>query len=319
MIINKIRPNRGFLSSNTNLKKDYVLQNKDITFIPDRKGFYFYFSNFIGRKLLKDIKSGELIRFGDINNNVGAIIVVRNSSTRLPFKAIKKIMGKETIVHLIKRIKRCKFVNTLIIATSDQDSDDIFEDIAKKENIRLFRGSLTNVAKRFFDAASFYNVDHIVRITGDDILRDEIMIDKAIKSHLFNSKDVTLTKNMPYGCDTEIFTKDVLKLILDNANCPANNGYLEWYLNNDNYFSINEVTSKYEFPDKIRLTLDYDEDLLLFKSVFEHFYSEKKYKFTLYEVLKLFKQKPSLIKINQHKLPKYVDTDLDVSLNMEKL
>ena len=253
MIINKIKPNRGFLSSNTNLKKDYVLQNKDITFIPDRKGFYFYFSNFIGRKLLKDIKSGELIRFGDI---------------------IKKIMGKETIVHLIKRIKRCKFVNTLIIATSDQDSDDIFEDIAKKENIRLFRGSLTNVAKRFFDAASFYNVDHIVRITGDDILRDEIMIDKAIKSHLFNSKDVTLTKNMPYGCDTEIFTKDVLKLILDNANCPANNGYLEWYLNNDNYFSIIEVTSKYEFPDKIRLTLDYDEDLLLFKSVFEHFYSE---------------------------------------------
>ena len=319
MTINKIYPERGFLRSNKNLMKDDVLQKQDLIFEPDKRGFYFYFSNFIGKKLLRNIKSGDIIRFGDIKNNIGAIIVVRNSSTRLPSKAIKKIMGKESIIHLIERIKRCKLLNTIVLATSDKDSDDIFESIAKKENIKFFRGSLNDVALRFYEAAEKYNIDQIVRITGDDILRDEIMIDKAIKSHLVYSKDVTLTKNLPYGCNTEIFTKDVLKLILDNANCPENTGYLEWYLNNDNYFSINEVTSDYEFSKKIRLTLDYEDDLSLFRILFEKFYAKKKYNFTLKDVLKLFEEKPSLIKINEHISPKYVDSDLDCSLNIKSL
>ena len=54
-----------------------------------------------------------------------------------------------------------------------------------------------------FLVAKYHKIDEIVRITGDDILRDEIMID-SLKSHLYNSCNVTMMKNMPYGTATEI-------------------------------------------------------------------------------------------------------------------
>ena len=71
---------------------------------------------------------------------------------------------------------------------------------------------LNNVSKRFYQAAKFYELDHIVRITGDDILRDEVMIDKIVESHLYNSCDVSMTENMPYGTHSDVFSFEVIKL-----------------------------------------------------------------------------------------------------------
>ena len=46
MTINKIYPERGFLRSNKNLMKDDVLQKQDLIFEPDKRGFYFYASDY---------------------------------------------------------------------------------------------------------------------------------------------------------------------------------------------------------------------------------------------------------------------------------
>ena len=60
----------------------------------------------MGKKVLKkDVNKGQIIRLNLIEQKIGAIIVVRNTSSRLPQKAIKKILGKETISLLIERIK----------------------------------------------------------------------------------------------------------------------------------------------------------------------------------------------------------------------
>ena len=68
----------------------------------------------------------RLAGIGDhFEDKVGAIIVVRNTSTRLPQKALKKILGVETIVLLIRRIKRCKNLDCIVLATSNEESDDL--------------------------------------------------------------------------------------------------------------------------------------------------------------------------------------------------
>ena len=197
------------------------------------------------------IKKGELLTNQMFYQKVGAIIVVRNSSKRFPNKALKEILGKKTIVHLIERIKRCKNINEIILATTKKRIDNIFSKIARENNIKIFRGDELNVSKRFLDAAIKYKLDHIVRITGDDILRDEIMIDKAIKDHLKSSSDVTITTNMPYGTQSEIFTLETIKIIMKNANATENTEYLEWYLQNTRYFNTNYIKSNYSFNKKI--------------------------------------------------------------------
>mgnify|MGYP001496894390 CR=1 FL=1 len=106
-------------------------------------------------------------------------------------------------------ITRITAVNDNVISV-ERSYEEI---LAKREKIGIYRGSIDNVAKRIYLAAKKYNLDHIVRITGDDILRDDAMIDKAVLSHLKSSCDVTITKNMPYGTSTEIMSIDTLKKV----------------------------------------------------------------------------------------------------------
>ena len=79
------------------------------------------------------------------------------------------------------------------------------------------------------NAVANKKADVIVRITGDDILRDEVMIDYGIESHLFESRDVTFIRNTPYGCSSEIFSFETLRTIMEKANNPLNTEYLEYY------------------------------------------------------------------------------------------
>lgn len=271
--------------------------------------------NLINREISCPVKKGEVLRWEYNRNKVGGIIVARCSSSRLPNKAVRKIHGRETIALLVERIKRCRNLNCVVLATSTDSSDDIIEDIAKREGVLPFRGSLDNLSLRFYEVAKYYDIEHIVRITGDDILRDEEMIDKAVESHLSNSCEVTLTDDMPYGTSSEIFSFNALETILNTAVVPENTEYLEWYLGNNRYFSINYLKSDYEFSPRWRLTLDYEEDFLFFEKIFDHFY-DRVPAFSLRDVLTLLKMKPEIPAINSFKTAKYTKKDINVLLNI---
>ena len=64
-----------------------------------------------------------------------------------------KIQGRETIALLIDRIKKCKYLDHIILATSTLRSDNQLAKIAKREKIGIYRGSIDNVAKRIYLAA----------------------------------------------------------------------------------------------------------------------------------------------------------------------
>ena len=75
------------------------------------------------------------------------IVTVRTSSKRLPNKAIMEIKpGIKSIDIVIKRAK--KIGSTVILATSNDVSDDILVQIAKQHKIEVFRGALLNKIKR---------------------------------------------------------------------------------------------------------------------------------------------------------------------------
>ena len=298
------------VKANSLIKPDDILFSKR----KDRK-YPLSALQIIGKKANINLQADDPVRLGLLKNNVGGIIVARCSSSRLPSKAVMKIEEKETISLLIERIKRCKNLDVVILATSTDKTDDILEKIAHREGIQVFRGSLNNLSQRFYDAARYYELDHIVRITGDDILRDEVAIDLAITSHLEASCNVTIMENMPYGTASEIFTISTLKIILDTVQEPDNTEYLEYYLENSRYFSVNTWTSNYVFNDIMRLTLDYSEDFDLFKKVFEKLY-RKNNKFVLQDAIELFDEEPTLLDINQHKTLKYLKSDLNLELNI---
>ena len=84
-----------------------------------------------------------------------AILQARFSSTRLPGKVLKPILGKPMLLHQIERLQNSQMIDKLVIATSDDFSDDDIEKICLDNNVEVFRGSLDNVLDRFYQCAKY--------------------------------------------------------------------------------------------------------------------------------------------------------------------
>ena len=110
-----------------------------------------------------------------------AIIQARTSSSRLPDKILKPILGKPMLIHQIERVQLSKMIDHLVIATSKEASDNQLVNLLKRSGIEYYRGSLEDVLDRFFQTASIYSSDHIVRLTGDCPVIDFEIIDKVIE------------------------------------------------------------------------------------------------------------------------------------------
>ena len=264
------------------------------------------------KKIKKEMKIGSGISLKNIEQKVGIVIVARISSNRLPGKALEKICGRESIACLIDRMKKVKNATDIILATSTDKSDDALEEIAKRENVNFFRGSLENVASRYYETAKKFKLDQIVRITGDAILCDEVMIDKAIETQLDKGSDVVFMKNMPYGTAKEVFNFRTIEDITKYALKPNNTEYLEWFLENTRNFKIEYVKSPYKFEKRIRLTLDYKEDLLQLNKIYQGLKDKKDFK--LVDVLKFLRGNTKIININSHLQPKFEKDEINSNL-----
>ncbi|MDP6426296.1 MAG: N-acetylneuraminate synthase family protein [Dehalococcoidia bacterium] len=287
---------------------------KDITYIKNaRKAIPLSSIEISKRPVTRLIPKGKSINRGDLEQNVGAIIVVRVSSSRMYGKALMKIGDRESIKRVIDRVKRMKRIGSIILATSTDASDDVLVDIAESEGIDLYRGSLNNVAERFLNAALEHELNHFVRVTGDCILCDNIMADRAIESHLRNANDITFIRNMPFGTNKEVISLPAIKTIYKNAAIPENTEYLEYYLNNNKIFNVGYVVSKYKFSKSLRMTLDYEEDLEFFNRLFRHF-DKVNPKFELEDAISFLMNNPDIVSINSHLRQKFMANQINTSL-----
>ena len=101
-----------------------------------------------------------------------AIIQARISSQRLPGKVFMDICGKPMLQRVIDRVKKSTLVDSIVIATTEDDKDIV--QLAIKNGITAFKGSQTDVLDRFYQAVRIYNrqnkqhfIKTVVRITAD--------------------------------------------------------------------------------------------------------------------------------------------------------
>ena len=123
---------------NSYKKQNSKIKPNEISFIKNVKIQSNLSSGFlVNKKLNKNLNKNHPLSLLDLNQKIGAIIVVRLNSTRFPNKAIKKINGVNSISLLIRRLKKIKELDEIILATSINKTDDILEKIAKFEKIKF--------------------------------------------------------------------------------------------------------------------------------------------------------------------------------------
>ena len=96
------------------------------------------------------------------------ILQARTSSSRLPGKVLMPI-GKSSsmLSHIIKRLAFSRYIDSIWIATSTDNSDDLIADEADRLSIECFRGDLNNVFSRFFTLANKLQTPWIIRLNAD--------------------------------------------------------------------------------------------------------------------------------------------------------
>lgn len=252
---------------------------------------------------------------------IGAIIQARTSSTRLPRKVLKPLPYNSDICVLqqvIRRVSQSRLIDDVIVATTDNDEDSEIVDVAIKEDVKYYRGSLKNVLERYYMAASENNLDVIVRITSDCPCIDFEIIDEVVESHLEGNYDYSsnsLIEHLPRGMDVEVINWDVLKNAYEKACEKYEKEHVTPYIykSHPEMFKINKCTNSDKDYSDIRITLDTAQDYALLSLVYEELYNEDSY-FTLHDILDLFTRKPYLIDINSEIIQKKVCSNLDEEL-----
>lgn len=116
------------------------------------------------------------------------ILQARLSSKRLPYKVLMLINKLPIIEIIYRRIKSKNF--NIIVATSNDKTDDLLCSFLKLKKIPYFRGSLNNVKSRFLNICREYSDKKLViRLTADNIFPDKYLINEMIVFFLKNKKN----------------------------------------------------------------------------------------------------------------------------------
>jgi spore coat polysaccharide biosynthesis protein SpsF len=152
------------------------------------------------------------------SNKVVLIIQARMSSTRLPGKSMLPLAGKPLVYRMVERLKKCKKIDEIVIATSDQPEDQVLVDLAKELAVSCFQGNLLDVRDRYLKAAEKFQADYVLRIPADNPMPDANEIDKLIEFHLEHnpsgfSSNLAQVDNSGYldGIGAEIFSTKLLQ------------------------------------------------------------------------------------------------------------
>lgn len=231
---------------------------------------------------------------------ITAIVQARLSSTRLPGKVLKPILGRPMIELQLERLKGVKAVDNLIVAISNDSSDDQLESLCNKLDVQCHRGSLDDVLDRFYQAAITIDPEHIVRLTGDCPLTDCAVIDRVIEYYFEGNYDYasnTIEPSFPDGLDAEIFSFDALKKAWQEAELPSEREHVTPYLHKNK--SLFKVGSYREEPDNshMRWTVDEEKDFKFVSAVYETLYPDNQ-NFDMADIFALLERRPELLKLN---------------------
>ena len=227
---------------------------------------------------------------------ISALILCRNSSSRLRGKHFKKIGDKFIIEHTINNIYRHKNINEIYIATGTYSKNKIFEKklISKYPNLKFyFHKNENKVVERIFFLSKKIKNKNLLIISGDCPIIDFRFLNKIFEKFKLKNYDFSISIKKLQHEGILLSKKSIWKNINLNCNNEKLQEHPSLYLRN-NFQKYKYMTIPYENKDlnkNIRMSVDTQSDLDFFNLIFvickkkniefnyENLIANKKYKF----------------------------------------
>jgi spore coat polysaccharide biosynthesis protein SpsF (cytidylyltransferase family) len=202
---------------------------------------------------------------------IGVIVQARMSSRRLPGKVLLPVGDRPLLGHLLDGLRLAREADTLLVATSQDVSDDPVAAFCASEGTPCFRGPLDDVATRFRDAARAHSLDAFVRICGDSPLLDHRLVDAA--AALFRHDDADVVSNVsrrtfPKGQSVEVVGVNALLKALMETDDPLDREHVtRYFYAHPERFTIRSFESGRECAG-VNLCVDTTSDLRRMAALF---------------------------------------------------
>ena len=200
--------------------------------------------------------------------NIIIITQARIGSTRLPYKVLKEIEGKSLLQIHLERLKKSKYGNNIIVATTFEDGVEKIIKIAKSVGVNYYQGDTNDVLDRFYHAAKNKKPDFIVRVTSDCPLIDPSLVDKVVQLAVNEKLDYTsniLIEAYPDGQDVEVIKWSALEKSWIETTLKHDREHVTPYIRkNSSFFGKDLFKSKnldsLQNYNEVRMTVDESED-----------------------------------------------------------
>src|SRR5690348_6758783 len=174
----------------------------------------------------------ELIRGASEREHVRVVALVqaRMGSDRTPGKVLKPVAGQPLLWHLVHRLKACRLLEDIAVATSSTAADDAIVEWCSAHGVTVVRGPENDVLAAQARAAEKLDADIIVQASCDAPFIDAGLVDHLIATLIEQDGDYVVMDEEISQQGVQAFSRRALdRLMMDAANDPAARAQITGY------------------------------------------------------------------------------------------
>jgi spore coat polysaccharide biosynthesis protein SpsF len=208
---------------------------------------------------------------------VPIVIQARLSSRRLPGKVLLPLGGRPLISWMLYRLAFSRHGGDVVIATSDQSSDDQLAAFCAEQGVKCHRGPLDDVTKRFLAAGEAIGASAVVRLCGDSPFIDPAIVDWAISEFLSAPCDLVsniVRRTYPHGQSVEVIKLTALAEAYPEMDGEEREHVTRFFYRHPERFDIRAFESGAKWGD-IQMAVDSSDDFNLATRMADRLAAEK--------------------------------------------
>jgi spore coat polysaccharide biosynthesis protein SpsF len=196
---------------------------------------------------------------------------------------------------MIASLKTYVEVDQIVLAISEGTENEIFKVVAERLNVKFVVGSPDDVLDRLIQACKFAGGTDIFRLTSESPFTYYEAIGEAWRLHLENSNDLTSLDFLPDGSGFEIINLPAYEKSWLEGGVKHRSEYCSLFIRENKDRFKHELVG---IPDSLRrtdlrFTVDYPEDLVLCRAIYEEFKSQSP-RIPLASIIKFVDDNPNL-------------------------
>jgi spore coat polysaccharide biosynthesis protein SpsF len=201
-----------------------------------------------------------------------AALACRATGTRLYGKPLQNLEAGHSILdHIIAAMSATPEIAMPVLGIAEGVENLAFEALAERKGLTFIRGDEKNVVMRLIQCGRAGDATDVFRITSECPFTAWELVAETWRRHVVEENEITVTDLLPLGMHFEIYKLSALDRIQEEGEDSERSEYVSNYPRRcPERFRLGFVAPPAAWQrSEFRLTVDYPEDLVLCRKVYE--------------------------------------------------